>query len=250
MKAKLTVIHKNGFEEVHDVVVESSELIRFKKNENKKLYTGVHPRVHSQGPKQKKKTLMYYARFGYPFTFDPLTGDFFLDEKKRSILIENGLGYPLTIDGKRIIILLKQDRSGEPEWRQEVKEKYSELNLKSMEDLEKWLKKHPDLISEDKYVEIPAYCEYDVSKIDMAREENFQLIESGAIGATLKSMAGIGRGLENWVIFLIFASTIIIMMLVFFYFANDGVFNQGVTKEVVEKAPEQVRRALQSWRNH
>lgn len=253
MKAKLTIIHKNGLEELKTVKLAGSELIEVqdKKGEyaKKRLYTTVRPRVQEENAKPKR--LMFYCRYGEPFTFDPYSGDIFSDEKKRNILIENGLGYPVTIGDKRIVILLKRNEDGttskdEPEWRKEVMERYKNLNIQTMHDLEVWLKENQDILHEERYHEIPAYTEYDLSKIDMAREENYEIIKSETIKEGFRSMAGIGRKEAALMMFITFAITFILTLLIFFYFANDGVFTQGTTREVVEKPPEMLRLVM-AW---
>jgi hypothetical protein len=223
MQSKLIILYPAGFEEEITVKQVSSEEIKLPKSHgNKLLYTGVPPRV--RGRIRKKQ--IYYTHFGSPFTFDPYNGSIFTDNKKRAILIERNIAYPLQFGKRNIAIILDSNFTDKPVplWREETKDKYKDKTFDSLKDLQEWIDTNKDSIDDMELVELPVYTEYDVSAIDMMRAENFQLTESNAVQKTIIAMEKIGEERSLIWYFAIFATTVILSIGLFLYFAEQGVF--------------------------
>ena len=223
MQSKLVILYPAGFEEEVDVKQISAEEIKLPKSHGSKLvYTGVPPRVRGQ----KRKKQIYYSHFGSPFTFDPFNGSIFTDNKKRAILIERNIAYPMKFGNRNIAIILDYESKDKPLplWREETKKKYENEKFESLEMLQQWIDKNQDSLDDMELVELPVYTEYDVSSIDMMRAENFQLMESNAVQKTIVAMEKVGEEKNVLWYFLGLGGFMFLTMLVFLLAADNGVF--------------------------
>ena len=227
VKARLIIHYASGFQREFKINPLSMEeiIITNGKNEyeKKKLYTGVQPRLQGRVGNRK---LVYYARYGQPFTYDPYTGKIFSDEKKRALLIERNVGYPLKLGDQEIVIILDHTKDvPTPLWKPEKKEEYEGITFESLNDLKDWVDKNEDTILDMDIAIIPAFTEFDVSAIDMMREENAELCKSEAIKTTLMEMKNIGDQKNLLWYFVTLAITSILTTFLFLLFADQGVFS-------------------------
>jgi len=127
-------------------------------------------------------------------------------------------------DQEIAIILDYEQEDPTPLWRKEKKEEYKDCKFKTIQDLERWIQDNKEKLPDLHYTDLPVYVEYDVTSIDMMRAEAFQLVESKAIVTTIKAMEKIGSGMNMLWYFITSIAGMGAVVLMFLYFADQGVF--------------------------
>lgn len=231
VKSYLTILKPGGGSQTIEVQEISAEIIQLP--DKTELYTGVSPDILDfRGGlpflKTWKQKRMHYAKFGYPYTYNPRTGEFFNSEKKKRILVERGVGQFLTVDDKTVFLLLDYTKKvPTPLWREGVT-KDDKVKWESMNDMRRWVQNQKNVLDLLEHDKLAYYTDEDITSIEIMRAEMFQLVESKGIEKTIKAMEKIGTGMDMLWYFLIFGGTLFLMMLMVFYFADQGVFKDEI----------------------
>lgn len=221
VKSYLTIIEPGIGSRIINVKEISAEEIELP--DKSTLFTGVPPDISQHNlagrkflPGKKWATVrMHYNLFGMPFTFEPRKWRIFSEEKKRTKLRDWGHRY-LEIGNRRIVLILNPARTHAIE-----KDSRKLIELK---DVDKYVKDNLSKLEELEHIELPYVTEYDVTEIEMMRTESFQIHDSKAFEKCIKSMENLGEEKSLLWIFVITLATVLLIVLMFLYFANEGVF--------------------------
>jgi len=221
VKSYLTIIEPGiGSRIVHVKEISAEEI---ELPDKSTLFTGVPPDISHHNlagrkflPGKKWATVrMHYNLFGMPFTFEPRKWRIFSEEKKRTKLRDWGHKY-LEIGTRRIVLILNPERT-------HAIEKDSR-NLVELSEVETYVKDNLSELEKLDHIELPYVTEYDVTEIEMMRTESFQIHDSKAFEKCIKSMENLGEEKSLlWIVISAFV-TVSFIVLIFLYFANEGVF--------------------------
>lgn len=207
-------------------------------------YTGVSPDLTHHRLARRwllpfriwKTVRMHYSMFGWPFTFDPKTFVVFSNEKKRRILIARGAGIPIEVGDRSVVVLIDPETQGtkepRPIWQVEEITEADKAKIFKGEDpktffeLEAWVKANIELLEQMEHIQLPVATVYDVDDMEMLRSETFHFVENEVIEKGFKSMEQLGEEKSLLWIFIVTIGALVLMVFLFLYFANDGVFDK------------------------
>jgi hypothetical protein len=233
LKTFITIFHANGKAVIHEVKEINNELIQLRNKQE--FYVGIDPEFQIVPKKMRRDTIqrMYYARFGIPFVYDPRTNKFFSSERKRNILIERGIAFPIQISNNLVIdALIDPSSKDSPLWNKANLSLYPDLEKgfkasdpkKGLIFLTNFLQRNPKLLEGVDKNEYPIFTTEDVTSIECMRSEWFQIIESKAIETTVKAMSKIDSEKNVLYFFIILAVSLLLTVLGFLYYGNEGAF--------------------------
>jgi hypothetical protein len=177
---------------------------------------------------------MNYSFTGQPFTFYPKTMQIITNEKKRSVLIDQRVCIPVNISANKTVYVLVSKITGNPIWKEgkipeDLKKEVFGEDLKKVSEetkmekqipintFYKWIDDNKDLINSLEYVDLPFKTDYDVTEMEMVRNEWGQIIYGNAMKVYAKVQDEIGDKSESMILLLAGMIGMFLTMCIFLY---------------------------------
>jgi hypothetical protein len=184
---------------------------------------------------------MNYSFTGQPFTFYPKTMQIITNEKKRSVLIDQRVCIPVNISANKTVYVLVSKITGNPIWKEgkipeELKKEVFGEDLKKTSPETKIEKQIPintfykyiddkkDALKDLEYIDLPFKTDYDVTEMEMVRNEWGQIIYGNAMKVYAKVQDEIGDKGESMILLLAGMIMMFLTMCIFLYAGSEGVF--------------------------